>query len=150
MVPRIDPRAIHHASIERLPSSRRARAHLGGPCRIRRRDLSLRGLYIPEDAFAHPLNAGAAAVICAAFIIALAAMLVFYLIKPTNGPPMVSHDHGPGSEAPAVMPGADPATAATRRDNSGNTLTYQRFYVDHSRIRPQTGLLVYARGIAGK
>jgi len=41
----------------------------------------LRGLYIPETAFAHPLNAGAAAVICAAFIIALAAMLLFYLIS---------------------------------------------------------------------
>jgi hypothetical protein len=24
----------------------------------------------------------------------------------------------------------------TRRNNSGNTLAYQRFYVDHSRIRP--------------
>jgi hypothetical protein len=40
------------------------------------------GLYILEDAFANPLEAGAAPVISAAFIIALAAMLLFFLIKP--------------------------------------------------------------------
>jgi ABC-type branched-subunit amino acid transport system permease subunit len=40
------------------------------------------GLYILEDAFANPLDAGAAALVSAAFIITLAAMLLFYLIKP--------------------------------------------------------------------
>ncbi len=50
---------------------------------------------------------------------------------------MASHDHGLGSEAPpAVTHSADPATAATRRGNSGNTLAYQRFYVERSRIQP--------------
>jgi len=38
----------------------------------------LLGLYILADAFAHPIEAGAAAVISAAFIIALAAMLLFF------------------------------------------------------------------------
>lgn len=40
------------------------------------------GFYILADAFAHPIEAGAAAVISAAFIIALAAILLFFLIKP--------------------------------------------------------------------
>src|SRR2546425_3431559 len=40
------------------------------------------GLYILEEAFANPLDAGAAAVITAAFIITLAAMLLFFLIHP--------------------------------------------------------------------
>ncbi len=43
------------------------------------------GLYILEEAFAHPLDAGAAAVITAAFIIALAAMLLIFLIQPGKG-----------------------------------------------------------------
>jgi hypothetical protein len=30
----------------------------------------------------------------------------------------------------------DPAAGAARRDNLRNNLAYQRFYVDHSRIRP--------------
>ena len=40
------------------------------------------GFYILADAFAHPILAGAAAVISAAFIIALAAILLSFLIKP--------------------------------------------------------------------
>jgi len=93
------------------------------------------GLYILEDAFAKALNAGAAAVMCAAFIIALAAMLLFYLIKPRNRPRMAGQDRDLGSEAPRVRHSVNRAVLATPRDNSGNTLAYQRFYVDHSRIR---------------
>jgi hypothetical protein len=40
------------------------------------------GSYILADAFAHPIQPGAAAVISAAFIIALAAILLAFLIKP--------------------------------------------------------------------
>ena len=40
------------------------------------------GIYILADAFANPIDAGAAAVICAAFIIAVGAILLFYLLKP--------------------------------------------------------------------
>jgi len=39
-----------------------------------------------EDVFANPLSAGDAAVIGAAFIITLAAMLLFFLIKPGKRP----------------------------------------------------------------
>src|SRR5260370_4033933 len=44
------------------------------------------GLYILEETFANPLDAGAAAVITAAFIITLGAMLLFFLIKPQKAP----------------------------------------------------------------
>jgi len=94
------------------------------------------GLYILEEAIANPLNEGAAAVISAAFIIALAATLLFYLIKPRNRLRMASRDCALGSEAPCMRHSADSPAAATRRNNSENTLAYQRFYVDHSRIRP--------------
>src|SRR5258708_18897626 len=40
------------------------------------------GIYILQDAFANPLNAGGAAIISAAFIIAVGVILLFYLIKP--------------------------------------------------------------------
>jgi hypothetical protein len=40
------------------------------------------GIYILEDAFANPVAAQAAAVITAAFSIALGAILLFYLVKP--------------------------------------------------------------------
>jgi len=44
------------------------------------------GLYILEEAFANPLDAGAAAVITAAFIIALAVMLLVFLLEPGKDP----------------------------------------------------------------
>ena len=44
------------------------------------------GIYTLEDVFANPLSAGDAAVIGAAFIITLAAMLLFFLIKPGKRP----------------------------------------------------------------
>ena len=43
------------------------------------------GIYTIEDLFLNPLSAGDAAVIDAAFVITLAAMLLFFLIKPGKG-----------------------------------------------------------------
>src|SRR5215467_2008479 len=40
------------------------------------------GIYLLADAFAHPVDAEAAALIVAAFAIALSALLFFYLFKP--------------------------------------------------------------------
>jgi hypothetical protein len=94
------------------------------------------GLYILADAFAHPLGAGAAAVISAAFIIALAAMLLFFLIKPKRGSLMASPHCALDSASPTVRPILKPVARAVQRDHSRDNLTYQRFYVDHSRIRP--------------
>jgi peptidoglycan/LPS O-acetylase OafA/YrhL len=42
----------------------------------------LLGLYLLGDAFEHPLNADAAAVLAAAFSITLATILFYYLLKP--------------------------------------------------------------------
>jgi hypothetical protein len=42
------------------------------------------GIYILDDAFANPIAAQAAAVIAAAFSIALATILLFYLLKPVK------------------------------------------------------------------
>ncbi len=39
------------------------------------------------------------------------------------------------SAVPAVRHPFDPAAGAVRQDNLRNNLAYQRFYVDHSRIR---------------
>lgn len=93
------------------------------------------GLYILDDAFANPRDAGAVAVISAAFIIALAAMLLFFLIKPQRRSRPASPDGSLDSSSPAVRPIFKPVARAVQRDNSRNNLTYQRFYVDHSRIR---------------
>ena len=96
--------AIHHASVVRPPKPLAVRAGLartfGGLAGFVVVTFLCVGLYILEDAFANPLNAGAAAVICAAFIIALAAMLLFYLIKPRNRPRMAGQDRALGSEVP--------------------------------------------------
>ena len=93
------------------------------------------GIYILEGALANPLDAGGAPVISAAFIIALAAMLLFYLIKPRKRPRTTSQDGTFDSAAPAVRPFFNPAAGTVRRDNLRNDLAYQRFYVDHFRIR---------------
>ena len=85
---------IHYASVVRPPKPLAVRAGLartfGGLAGFVTVTFLCGGLYILEDVLANPLHAGAAAVICAAFIIALAAMLLFYLIKPRNRPRMVS------------------------------------------------------------
>ena len=93
------------------------------------------GLYILEDAFAHPMEAQAAGVIFAACVIALATLLLFYLFKPRKGP-----------EAAGLQSSSEPALPVTESiprvsslrvygDDSRKDLAYQRIYVDHSRIR---------------
>src|ERR1700686_2833444 len=94
------------------------------------------GVYPIQDAFANPLEAGGAALISAAFIIALAAILLFYLIKPRKRPRTTSDARAFDSAAVAVQPFFNSAAGAARQDNLRNNLAYQRFYVDHCRIRP--------------
>ena len=131
---------IHHASSVRPPKSLVVRGGLvrtfGSLASFLVVIFLCGGLYILEDAFANPLDAGAAAVISAAFIITLAAMLLFFLIKPGKRPRTEGHDLSFDSPAPAVRHFFDPAAGAMRQDNLRNNLAYQRFYVDHSRIRP--------------
>jgi len=94
------------------------------------------GLYILEDAFSNPLEAGAAPLIGGAFIITLAAMLLFFLIKPGKRSRTASHRHSLDSAAPAAPPFGEPVDKSELHDNLRNNLPYQRFYVDHFRIRP--------------
>jgi|SRR5467141_2950778 len=94
------------------------------------------GLCILEEAFADPLDTGAAALICGAFILTLAAMLLFFLIKPRKRPRPASNDRAIDSPVPAALPLFNPVVTVVRQDNLRNNLPYQRFYVDHSRIRP--------------
>src|SRR5260370_5998513 len=129
----------HHASSVRAPRSLVVRAGLartfGGLAAFVVVTFLCGGIYILEDAFANPRDLGATAVISAAFIITLAAMLLFYLGKPGKRPPTASHGRALGSESPAA-PAFDPAIGAARHNNLRNNFDYQRFYVDHSRIRP--------------
>jgi hypothetical protein len=92
------------------------------------------GIYILADAFANPIHAGAAAVICAAFIIAVGVILLFFLIKPRMGPRTSTPDLSGDSATP--KPSLFPSAGSARQANLRNNLAYQRFYVDHSRIRP--------------
>ena len=94
------------------------------------------GIYIIEDAFANPLEAGGAALISAAFIITLAAILLFYLIKPRKRLSTMNDARAFDSAAVAVQPFFNQPAGAARQDNLRNNLAYQRFYVDHCRIRP--------------
>jgi hypothetical protein len=94
------------------------------------------GFYALQDAFANPLNEGASAVICAAFMITLAAVLLFFLIKPMKGPQTTSPERRVGAADPDVRPFFDQAPKLMRQGHLRNNLAYQRFYVDHSLIRP--------------
>jgi hypothetical protein len=49
---------------------------------------------------------------------------------------MTNHGRASDSAIPAVRHFFDPAAGAARQDNLRNNLAHQRFYVDHSRIRP--------------
>ena len=115
-------RAVHHAAVVRPPKPLAARAGLartfGSLAGFVVLTFLCLGLYILEEAIANPLNEGAGAVIGTAFVIALAATLLFYLIKPRNRLRMASRDCALGSEAPRVRRSADLPAAATRRNNS--------------------------------
>jgi hypothetical protein len=93
------------------------------------------GIYILEDAFAHPLAAQAAALISGAFIIALATILLYYLIKPGNEPRVIRQDHPQHAALSSEQEVLEEISLSARRDDSGKDPASQRVYVDHSRIR---------------
>jgi hypothetical protein len=94
------------------------------------------GIYILDDAFENPLGAQAVALLAAACIIALATVLLFYLLKPES---KASKEAARPSRRAVSRPkqayfGEVPATPRNGPDDQ--ELEYQRVYVDHSRIRP--------------
>lgn len=93
------------------------------------------GIYLLEDAVANPLAAQAAALIFGAFIIALAAILLFYLLRPENSapaPPPQQSRHG------ELLPKKDllgEFVVLGPGDHRRENLVYQRVYRDRSHIR---------------
>ena len=93
------------------------------------------GIYLLEDAFVNPLAAQAVALIFGAFIIALATILLFYLIKPGNSSRMAIHER---SRRAALLPERgflEEVSLVARPNDAREDLEYQRVYKDHSRIR---------------
>jgi hypothetical protein len=131
--------AIHHASGVGSPKSLVVRGGLvhtfGGLAGFLGVTFLCWGLYILKDAFTNPLDAGAAALISGAFIFTLAAMLLFFLIKPRKKTRTSSHDRTADS-APVARNHPHLAGGTARLDQLRDDLAYQRFYVDHSRIQP--------------
>jgi hypothetical protein len=93
------------------------------------------GIYILEDAFAHPIDAQPAGVIFAACVIALAALLLFYLFRPRRRAEATHWQSPNNSRSPMKKSIRLANSVAIRTDDLRKDLTYQRIYVDHSLIR---------------
>ncbi len=78
------------------------------------------GFYILQEAFA---------------IITLAGILLFFLIKPRKRPRTAGRARFPGAATQAARPFLKQASGSVHQHHLRNNLSYQRFYVDHSRIR---------------
>jgi len=94
------------------------------------------GLYILYDAFTNPIEAASSAVICAAFIISLAAMLLFFLFNPSKGSRVASQLRDDESATAEARAHFNAVIGQARQDSPRSDLAYHRSYVDHSRIRP--------------
>jgi len=122
----------------RTPKSLAARGGLartfGGLAAFAAVILLAAGLYFLQDAFSNPLEGTTVAVIVAAFMIAMEALLLYFLLKPvkrTRPRPLKGR-----SQVPATQFTETQAKNPARQSHSGSNLPYQRVYVDHSLIRP--------------
>lgn len=107
------------------------------------------GIYLLADAFAHPVDAGAAGVIVAAFAIAIALLLFAFLFKPRRFPEVLRRKEADRIARQQAKSSAG-LVATPRCERVRSDLPYQRTFVDGSHIRPRTASSVQARGIAGK
>lgn len=107
------------------------------------------GVYLLADAFAHPVDAEAAAVIVAAFVIAMAMLLFAFIFKPWRIREMLRHGE-PARIAQERSHSCGEKLIAAHLDRLRSDLPYQRTFVDRSSIRPRTPSQAQARGIAGK
>lgn len=133
---------LHRAPPQHAPKSLVARGGLvrtfGGLATFLVLTFLSSGIYILEDAFADPLAAQAAALIFGAFIIALATILLYYLIKPRREPRRMRRDrpHPAAGIPKQQFVEVEEIPLAAPHDDARKDLVYQRVYVDHSRIRP--------------
>jgi hypothetical protein len=107
------------------------------------------GVYLLADAFAHPVDAEAAGVILAGFVIAIAMLLFVFLLNPRRFPEILRHKE-PVRLAQQETNSSAKLPVAARRDRPRSDLPYQRTFIDRSCIRPRTPSPAQARGIAGK
>lgn len=108
------------------------------------------GIYLLGDAFAHPVDAEAAGVIVAAFAIALAILLLFFLFKPRANTAMLESGATEEFVSRGTKARSTASSSAARLKDLRVDLPYQRAYVDRSSIRHRAPSAVQARGIAGK
>jgi hypothetical protein len=94
------------------------------------------GIYLLADAFAHPVDAQAAALIVAAFAISLAVLLLFYLFKPRRVVGMNRRQPLENSVTLTAEPLSRAPSVTARGEDLRKDQAYQRVYVDHSRIQP--------------
>lgn len=131
---------LHHASAVRRAKPLAVRASLGRTFGSMAGFLAMiflaGGIYILEDAFAHPSDAQAAGLITAAFVIALAALLFFYLFKPRRIAGAADWQTSRDSTSPVAESVIRAPAGSVPGDDLRKDLAYQRIYVDHSRIRP--------------
>lgn len=93
------------------------------------------GIYLLEDAFANPLAAQAVALIFGAFIIALATILLFYLIKPGSRSRMAIHER---SRRATLLPERgflEEVSLVARRNDAREDPVDEHVYKDRSMIR---------------
>ena len=94
------------------------------------------GIYILEDILANPVATQAAPLIAGAFSIALATILIYYLIKPGR-PAGLNGQKRVRTAVPLPEPRFfDEDFVAEPADQERKNLVYQRVCVDRSRIRP--------------
>jgi hypothetical protein len=129
--------ALHRAPTQHAPKSLAVRGGLvrtfGGLATFLVLTFLCSGIYILEDTFSDPLAAQAAALIFGAFSIALATILLYYLVKPRGEPRRTRRDR-PHPEQEFVD--VEEIALNAPQDDARKDLVYQRVYVDHSRIRP--------------
>jgi|SRR5919109_1641021 hypothetical protein len=107
------------------------------------------GVYLLADAFAHPVDAEAAGVILAAFVIAMAMLLLVFIFKPWRFAEMLRRRESVGITQQEIK-SSDRLPLTARRDRLRSALPYQGAFVDRSSIQPRTPSPAQARGIAGK
>jgi hypothetical protein len=93
------------------------------------------GIYILADAFENPVAAQAVALIGAAFVIALASIILYYLLKPRKNPNALRRRHKTRERSQLVISALDRPRFVSETQAVQMDLPYQRVYVDHTRIR---------------